>query len=312
LRVLNIAAYNQLWRARSYRRRVGVTVLAFFGATATVGQLVLWLVGLSGGSALTVSVAVLAPVGVLVALASALPKGDVTARHPQIKNSLRIRIGDLLETSGAAVVLTMNRRFDTAADWVAEESLISQFAKRFRADGTVSQLLSGPLFNRSEDAPIGAVVPFRTPDTSYLFLAVTSRGSESRSVVVIDEIWTALNSLWQYARRNDLTRLTVPVIGGGFARAQVGATLLVNLMLASYTMASMEMPVADLDLVMYPAEVNYELLEFARAYTELLGYKVINSAAMSVRQVDRTRELLENYESLPSAPLDFGGVEHRL
>jgi Domain of unknown function (DUF6430) len=286
VRIQDLRVYRSLWRAHSYRRRVGLALLAFFGATASIGQLALWAAGLSGGIAVTVSIAILAPFGIVIAMTSALPPGDVKLRHPNIGSHLRIRIGDLFDSENTSVVITMNRRFDTALEWVAEASLISQLIRRINVDPSVAKQFCKPQFNRDAEAAIGEVVTIRHLNDSYLCLAVTNRSIVSRSTVVIDEIWTALNQLWHYARLHNISQLTVPIIGAGFARAQMGRTLLLTLLLTSYLTASTEMPVCDLEVIVHPADADPELLEFAKSYSDLLGYRIVKSNPITELQVE--------------------------
>jgi hypothetical protein len=286
MRVLGIADYRILWRAHSYRRRVGIKLLAFLGATASVGQVVLWLADVSGGPSVAIALAILIPMGIAFAITSGLPAGEVTLRHQSTDSTLIIHVGNLLDTRGAAVVVTMNRFFDTNRRWVSEESLIGQFKSRFSGDPDAAEFLASAAFNRQGLAPVGEIVDFTCKDTRYLFLAVTNRNAESRSSVVIDEIWDALNSLWQFARRNDISKLAVPIIGAGFAHAQVGQTMLLTLLLTSYSTASVERRVADLDLVIRRADADYELVEFAKSYSELVGYRMLQGKPITGRQIE--------------------------
>lgn len=247
----------------------------------------MWLAGLSGGLAVTLSLAVLTPVGLIFAMTSALPPGDLSLRHPGIRSNLRIHFGDLFDAKDAVVVITMNRRFDTKPRWVADDSLIGQFMRRYGGQPGASALVETEFFNRDEDAPVGDIVAHRDGNRGYLFLAVANRGVESRSTVVVDDIWHALNCLWQYARRNDIGKLAVPIIGTGFARAQIAHTLLLTVLLASYSTASAEIPVADLDVMVYPGDTDYGLVEFSRAYCDLLGYKIIDEEQITGRQIER-------------------------
>jgi hypothetical protein len=224
--------------------------------------------------------------GIAFAITSGLPVGEATLRQQSTDSTLIIRVGNLFDTRGAAVVVTMNRFFDTNRRWVSEESLIGQFKSRFGGDSDAAQLLTSVSFNRQTPAPVGEIVDLTGKDTRYLFLAVTNRDAASRSTVVIDEIWEALNSLWEFARRNDISKLAVPIIGAGFAHAQVGRTMLLTLLLTSYSTASSERRVGDLVLVIPRADADYELVEFAKSYSELVGYKMMQGKPITGRQIE--------------------------
>jgi hypothetical protein len=132
------AVYWQLLKLKSYRRRVTVSLLAFFGATVSVGQLILWVSGVPGGAALAYTLVVLIPIGVIFALRASLPPADVLFRHAAVASNLRLLVGNLFNTSDATIVVTMNRYFDTSSEWVSRDSLIGQ-------------LLAGPFAGKSED-----------------------------------------------------------------------------------------------------------------------------------------------------------------
>lgn len=282
MRLRNLRVYRTLWRTRSYRRRVGLRLLAFFGATASIGQVILWSVGLSGGIAVSVSLGILTPIGLIFSLASTLPPGDIKLRHPNVGSLLKISIGNLFDSYESSVVITMNRQFDTSPEWVANASLITQLMSRLGNDSSAAELEG---FNRDKDAPIGDILTLHYPDNDYLCLAVTRRSTEYRSTVVVDEIWTALDRLWSHARLYNIPKLTVPIIGSGFARAQVGSTLLLTLLITSYLTASTERRVCDLEVVVHPKDADPELLEFAKSYSELLGYRVVETESVTEAQV---------------------------
>lgn len=81
----------------------------------------------------------------------------------------------------------------------------------------------------------------------------------------MDAVWISLSRLWQYARKNNISRLRLPVIGSGFARAQVGRVPLVLLLLTSYLTAAMEMPICSLEVVLQPDDADPDLLELVKS-----------------------------------------------
>ena len=271
--------YRKLLALRAYRRRLIVTLLAFFGATVTLAQLSLWIAGQAASAALPLSLAILTPIGLVFALRASLPKADISFRHDSATAPLRILIGDIFASAGAVVVITMNRHFDTAHPWVSRESLVTQLIKRCyedRPDELRGAILKELALEEEAEQPVGEIVRVSPGESTYLLLAVADRHEQTRSTVAVDAVWSSLSRLWQYARLNNISKLRVPVIGSGFARAQVGRVPLIILLLTSYLTAAMEMPVCGLEIVFHPDDTDLDLLELVKAYCDILGYRVVD------------------------------------
>ena len=271
--------YRKLFALRTYRRRVIITLLAFFGATVTVAQLVLWISGVKGGAALAFSLVTLAPIGVVFALRASLPKADMCFRHDSATAPLRILIGDIFATTDATIVITMNRHFDTAHPWVSGNCLVTQLIQRCyadRPDELRSAILTELAPEQEGEQPAGKIVRISADKNTYLLLAVADRHEQTRSSVAVDAVWSSLSRLWQYARLNNISSLRVPVIGSGFARSQVGRVPLIVLLLTSYLTAAMEMPICALEIVLHPDDADLDLLELVKAYCDILGYRAID------------------------------------
>lgn len=276
--------YRKLFALRTYRRRLVVTLLAFLGATVTVTQLVLWVSGLKGGTPLGVSLVVLAPVGVVFALRASLPKADMTFRHDAATAPVRVLIGDIFAQGNSAAVITMNRYFDTAPPWVSTDSLITQLIQREYGgrpgdlrDAILKQLAS----DQETEHPVGEIARVTPGRNTYLLLAVADRHELARSSVAVEAVWSALSRLWQYARLNNISSLRVPVIGSGFARAQVGRVPLMVLLLTSYLTAAMEMPICGLEIVLRPDDTDLDLLELVKSYCDILGYRATDQKPLA-------------------------------
>jgi Thoeris protein ThsA, Macro domain len=273
-----IRMYKKLFALRTYRRRLIVTLLAFFGATVTIAQLSLWIAGQTASTALAFSLVILTPIGVVFALLVSLPKADISFRHGSATAPVRVLIGDIFATAGSVTVITMNRHFDTAHPWVSADSLVTQLIQRCYA-GRPDELRSAiakDLALQQAEQPTGKIVRISAGEDTYLLLAVADRHEQARSSVAVDAVWSSLSQLWQYARLNNISRLRVPVIGSGFARAQVGRVPLIILLLTSYLTAAMEMPVCGLEIVLHPDDADLDLLELVKAYCEILGYRAID------------------------------------
>jgi Domain of unknown function (DUF6430) len=261
---------------------VAVSLLAFFGATVTLAQLAVWISGASGGI-VALPLAILAPIGIVFAVRISLPKADITFRHDLASAPLRVLVGDIFATNNAIIVITMNRHFDTADPWVSGNSLIAQFVQRHYTEdpGELRNTILRELAIEEEsEQSLGRIVRIATDSNTYLLLAVSDRHEQTRSSVAVDEVWTSLSQLWQYARKNNISSLRLPVIGSGFARAQVGRVPLILLLLTSYITAAMEMPTCGLELVLSRDDADPDLLELIKAYCEILGYKIIEQKAL--------------------------------
>jgi hypothetical protein len=275
--------YQRLFTLRTYRRRVAVSLLAFFGATVTLAQLVLWISGVTGGIALALPLVILAPIGIVFSFLVSLPKADMTFRHDSASARLRILVGDVFATSTGNTVITMNRHFDTADPWASGNSLITQLIQRYygdRADELRNAILRELDLEEEGEQPVGRIVRVSNGNNTYLLLAVADRHEQTRSSVAVDAVWTSLAQLWQYARKNNISGLRLPVIGSGFARAQVGRVPLILLLLTSYLTAAMEMPICGLEVVLHPDDADPDLLELVRAYCDILGYKTIEQKVL--------------------------------
>jgi Thoeris protein ThsA, Macro domain len=284
--------YRKLFALRAYRRRVIIILLAFFGATVSVTQLVLWISGVTGGAALAISLITLTPIGAVFAIRASLPKADIYFRHDSATAPVRVLIGDLFAAANAVIVITMNRHFDTSHPWVSDDSLVTQLKQRCYADhpdelrGAILQELA---LEQEDEQPAGKIARISAGKNTYLLLAVADRHERARSSVAVDAVWSSLSQLWQYARLNNISTLRIPVIGSGFARAQVGRVPLVILLLTSYLTAAMEMPTCGLEVVLHPDDADLDLLELVKAYCEILGYRAIDQKPLGEGYLNPTR-----------------------
>jgi len=279
-----IRMYRKLLGLRTYRRRVIITLLAFFGATVTATQLALWISGATGGIVLAIPLITLAPIGVVFALRASLPKADISFRHDSVTAPVRVLIGDIFATAGAVIVITMNRHFDTVQPWVSGDSLVTQLIQRCYADRPEelrTAILKDLSLEQEAEQPVGKIARISASKNTYLLLAVADRHEQTRSSVAVDAVWSSLSRLWQYARLNNISSLRVPVIGSGFARAQVGRVPLIILLLTSYLTAAMEMPICGLEVVLHPNDTDLDLLELVKAYCDILGYRAIDQKPLS-------------------------------
>lgn len=275
---MNFLLYKKMLRLASYRRRAAVALLAYFGATASIVQVILWLSDVSGGTALTYTLSVLMPIGIIFALRVSLPSAEVVFRHPTTRSTLRLSVGDLFEPTDAPIVITMNRYFDTLPPWVSRDSLVSQLISR-HCDGNFEEIRSSILAQLNCDTEamqaVGKIIQVDLDNTIYLLIAVSDRSEETRSTVAVDQVWTSLSYLWRFARQNNLSSLRVPVIGSGYARANVGRIPVLILLLTSYLTSAMEVPICDLEIIVAPNTFDPDMLALAKNYCEILGCREV-------------------------------------
>jgi hypothetical protein len=288
--------YRKLFALRTYRRRFIVTVLAIFGATVTITQLVLWISGVKGGTALAASLVTTTPLGLLFALRTSLPKADVTFRHDSVTAPVRVRIGDIFAPADSVTVITMNRHFDTAPPWVSADSLITQLIQREYAGRPADlrdAILKEIALDQEAEHSVGEIVRIMSGHRSYLLLAAADRHELARSAVAVEAVWSSLSRLWEYARLNNISSLRVPVIGSGFARAQVGRVPLLILLLTSYLTAAMEMPICGLEIVLHPDDTDLDLLELVRGYCDILGHRTTEQKPL-IRNTSPERAIVQS------------------
>jgi hypothetical protein len=273
----------------SYSKRTVVAFLAFLGGLATVRE-VLDQTGNADVTRYVENLWVLAGaivVGAVVVLFITLPSDRYVFRHSAFRAELTIETGNLLDVRGETVVLTANRHFDSVSEdhfrgeggaRISSGSLIAQLGQRWFPNGDghdIARMIAGQTGAAagSQESPVGTTVDLEGPGGErVVLLAVSSRGVNSMSEVGIDDIWTALSSLWTYARRS--TRpVALPVIGSGYANTQVGSNPLLMLLITSYITAAMEEPVGPIRIILRDTAHVLGAFELARSYCESMGFK---------------------------------------
>lgn len=276
----SLAVQRQLMASRSFRSRLLVNCLAFLGAAATALQVVIWIFDLDEARS-SIWIALFLLLGLIVVIWRSAPEQSVEYYNPAFAARIIIEAGDLLAPENSPAVITSNRHLDTGTEWVADTSLMGQVCTMWYGDGLEGRRLMREAVSAHTgqppgfEHPLGTVVPVTQHGQSVLILAVSSRDPETRSAVLIDDIWTALSGLWTHARRQDLHTLSVPIIGSGFAKAQVGPLPLLVLMLTSYVTAAMERPVCTLRIILPTQVVAPAMFEVTKTYCESLGFKQV-------------------------------------
>jgi hypothetical protein len=267
-----------------------VSVLAYLGALATVLEV---LERTAGDPYTTYAnnlwfVVGTAAAGSVLVLFATLPSNRYEFVHGSYPARITVEVRDLLTAPDDIVVLTANRFFDTIPTdpehpgdrtRVAPGSLVAQLGRRWFPDGDgrdLERMIATRTGTTPGDAehPVGATVELKGADgRRVLLLAVSRRGDQKLSTVLIDDIWAALSQLWAYARRTGPRSIALPVIGSGFANAEVGPNPLLMLLITSYVTATMEEPICPIRIVLPPQAHDLSAFEVAQSYCESLGFK---------------------------------------
>ena len=221
----------------------------------------------------------------LLAVAAAYlsrPRRAVTCtfRGPSSWN-ITIRRGDLFDR-GSGIVVTVDRLASTALAVVGEDSLVTGLIERWfggsaaaldAAIGLAGQPASGDGDGDGRELfPVGRLFPFARQGHRGWLLCLTEP-SDAGPRTTWQDLHTAHNELWIALRKANVPRVAVPVIGSGYARAQLSLEGLLHLMLLSYHSASLTGRVtADLDIIVSERDYQPIVLTTASRLLAALGY----------------------------------------
>jgi hypothetical protein len=269
---------------RTYRSVVVFRVMAFLGATATVVQVVLWMLDQQDLGARRTWLLLFCSTGLLMILAGTRAPSKIDLELVGTGGRVIIEIGNLFEAHDQTIVVTVNRWFDTTQEWIAPSSLMGQLSRRWYG-GEFNEIEQGIAGARAPGrGEPGEIVALTKDGRTALLLAVADRDDETRSAVYVDEVWASLSRLWMYARRNDLPSMAVSVIGTGYSRARSSHALLLSLLLLSYATATFERPVCVLRIVVPPRAPGLEILEQALSCCQALGFREYRSSPLPWRR----------------------------
>lgn len=287
-----ISNFRLLRTHPSYRARVVVSILAYLGALATILEVLERTAGdpyTTYANNLWVIVGA-AVAGSIVVLFVTLPSNRYEFVHGSYPARITIEVRDLFGAPDDVVVVTANRFFDSVPgdpdhsndrSRVAAGSLIAQLGRRWFPDGDghdLERMITAALGAHPGEVErgVGDTLELRGPrGERILLLAVSRRGDQKLSTVLIDDIWAALSKLWAYARRTGPRSIALPVIGSGYANAEVGPNPLLMLLITSYVTAAMEEPVCPIRIVLPAHAHDLSAFEVARSYCESLGFKAV-------------------------------------
>ena len=186
--------------------------------------------------------------------------------------SIELNVGDLFD-QGSGIVVTVDRRLSLDLDQTGPDSLVSQLVGRwFEQDSRKlqEQLAISPPDPRETDLEPGSTIRFSGPGGRYGWLFCLSTKTPDGSHTTWHDLAFAYNALWSTMRRENSSSVVVPVIGAGFARAQLSFNGLLLFLILSFHAASLERPVTK-NLRIIVRHEDFDPRAFSAA-SELLGY----------------------------------------
>lgn len=185
---------------------------------------------------------------------------------------IELNVGDLFD-QGSGIVVTVDRRLSLDLDQTGPDSLVSQLVGRwFERDSRKlqEQLAINPPDPHEADLAPGSTIRFSGPGGSYGWLFCLSTKTPDGSHTTWQDLASAYSALWTAMRRENSSSVVVPVIGAGFARAQLSFNGLLLFLILSFHAASLERPVTK-NLKIVVSHEDFDPRAFSAA-SELLGY----------------------------------------
>ncbi len=200
---------------------------------------------------------------VVVAIVFRRPIKSIVVSFPQNDFSVEVRIEDLLEGAGAAMIST-NTDFeaDVAGGRIAPESLQGQFTARYFT-GNQDELLiqiRDALRNVPDSSPypMGTTIPITTHGKTFYFTAMADLNAQGNASTTPDNVLLALEGLWNHVREaGDLQELAIPVVGTGRGRLMLSRKKMISLIAESFVNASKQNKFAEhLVIVVRPEDAS--------------------------------------------------------
>jgi Domain of unknown function (DUF6430) len=208
--------------------------------------------------------------GCVIAAAHSWPGRKLIRTHSGSRRwSVEIVRADLFEQT-VPIVVTTDREFNVSRAVVGSESLIAKLVERWFS-GSEQSLVD------ASDSPLpqphtipGAVVEFACNGRRGFLLAVAEVHQHGPRTEWRDLI-AGYDGLWGELRRRNLPIVAVPVIGSGYARAQLSHSAVLIQLIMSFHAASLQASVVRSLKIVIPAD-----LDIPRGVRELfssLGYR---------------------------------------
>jgi hypothetical protein len=266
------------------------TALATFGLLAGLVQLyaALWP---KNSINQTATVVVIACLIVAVATYRAWPRRSLRREFDLPDITVAVKVGDLFEQPGH-LVIGFSDTFDTDTTdgkIISPDSIQGQFLQRVyagdrdRLDDEIERALSGAKEVAEEQPadkagkrrryPIGTVATLGPPAQRYFCVAYTYMQNNLIARSSVNDLWEALNRVWEAARQfGQRKTLVIPVIGSELARiSSLDRDSLLKMMILSFVANSRQQDVCK-ELVVVVHRKDYEKIDMleVRAFLHTL------------------------------------------
>jgi len=212
---------------------------------------------------------------VLLVIYYSRPKRCITFsfREPSAWN-ITIKRDDLFD-SESAIVVTADRFASTSRDVIGDSALVTLLVERWFDDSVDDLDAAIDLPRKRVDLlPVGKTLPF-TRSGRRGWLLCLAEPTDQGARTTWQDLHTAYDEVWIALRKANVPRIAVPVIGSGYARAQLSLEGLLHLMLLSYHSASLTGRVAaDLEIIISERDYRPIVLTTAGRLLTALGYRV--------------------------------------
>jgi len=190
-------------------------------------------------------------ISILISILLRRPIKSITIALPAQDINVEVRIVDLFEVSGAAMI-SSNTLFeaDVAGGRIAVDSLQGQFTAKYFTGNQIELIesINNELKSicSTSPYPMGTTIPIHTHGKTFYFTAMAEIGEGGNASSSTSDIKSALNGLWNYVRVNgELQELAVPVIGTGRGRIQMPRKKMIALIAESFVKESTQNKFTD-------------------------------------------------------------------
>ncbi|OKL40626.1 macro domain-containing protein [Pontibacter flavimaris] len=183
-------------------------------------------------------------ISILISILLRRPIKSFSISFPEYDFCIDVRIVDLFDISGAAMIST-NTLFeaDVAGGKIAVNSLQGQFTAKYftgNQNELIKKIQEGlDVINLTSPYPMGTTIPIHTHGKTFYFTAMANIGEGGNASSSISDVNIALNGLWNHVRENgELQELSVPVIGTGRGRIKISRKKMIAVIAESFVKES--------------------------------------------------------------------------
>ena len=244
------------WKFALFSKRGLQSIFAWFGGAFLTLQVLDWFSVLRRENYGPEVVLAMVCFSTLMSVLTRRPTQSVSVRVPNKDCSVEVRIGDILDHTGAVVIST-NTTFDTdtGSGLISAKSLQGQFEAKFflgkstELDRMVEDGLSGKTFEdrpnkqkgKTKNFPMGTVVPLNTHGRTFYFCAMATLSDAGTASTTESDLHAALDRLWSFVRtEGELQELAVPLIGTGRGRIGLTRERVIELIALSFKQATID------------------------------------------------------------------------